>query len=129
MSLSSQNQDTSPDYTDLFRATKELSSELSKLSAMSKDVAAARTVKEFNSDRKKNALSKAVVEAFKNKAKSAAEAEHIAMASEKYELTMKDLTNSYAKAEFVLTDFTVCMAKIESLRSIIAVHRQIAGIQ
>jgi len=120
---------TAPDWSDLFRATKELASELEKLAGMSASVAAARTVKEFNSDRKKNALSKAVVEAFKNKAKSTSEAEHMALASEKYELTMKDLTTSYAKAEHVLTDFTVCMAKIESLRSIIAVHRQIAGIQ
>jgi len=121
-------QDT-PDYTDLFRATKELSSELSKLAAMSKDVAAARTIKEFDSDRRKNALSKAVLEAFKAGADSVGKAEHMARASDKYELTMKDLIANYARSENVLAEFAVSMAKIESLRSIIAVHRQIAGIQ
>lgn len=118
-----------PDYSDLFRATKELASELFKLSAMSKDVAAARTVKEFSSDRKKNALSKAVLQAFKEGSKSSAEAEHKAYASISYETSMKRITEDFEKAESTLADFTVCMAKIESLRSIIAVHRQIAGIQ
>jgi len=117
------------DYADLFRATRELSFELSKLSAASKDVAAARTVKEFDSDRRKNALSKSVLEAFKSGADSTGKAEHMARASEKYEFTMKELASSYTKAEQVLTEFSVSMAKIESLRSIIAVHRQIAGIQ
>lgn len=119
----------SPDYTDLFRATKELASELSKVAAMSKDVAAARTVKEFDTDRRKNALSKSVLDAFKSGSDSTGKAEHVARASLKYEETMKKLAEDYSKAEQTLTDFTVSMAKIESLRSIIAVHRQIAGIQ
>lgn len=118
-----------PDYSDLFRATKELASELSKLSAMAKAVAAARTVKEFSGDRKKNALSKAVLQAFKEGSKSSAEAEHKAYASASYETAMKRLTDDFENAEVVISEFNVCMAKIESLRSIIAVHRQIAGIQ
>lgn len=118
-----------PDFSDLFRATKELASELSKLSAMSKDVAAARTVKEFSSDRKKNALSKAVLQAFKEGSKSSAEAEHKAFASAQFETAMSALTKQYTEAEQAIAEWTVCSMKIESLRSIIAVHRQIAGIQ
>lgn len=118
-----------PDWSDLFRTTKELSSELVKLSAMAKAVAAAKTVKEFSGDRKKNALSKAVLAAFKEGSKSSAEAEHKAYASASYEAAMKRLTADYEKSELVLSELNVCMAKIESLRSIIAVHRQIAGIQ
>lgn len=121
--------DTTPDYSDLFRATKELALELDKLSAMGKPVAAARTIKEFDSDRRKNALSKAVLKAFKGGADSTGKAEHIARASEEYESTMKKLSGDYQNAEEKLSEWSVCMAKIESLRSIIAVHRQIAGIQ
>lgn len=118
-----------PDYSDLFRATKDLSTELSKLSAMSKDVAAARTIREFCSDRKKNALSKAVLAAFKEGSKSSAEAEHKAYASSGYEAQMKLITQQYEEAEVVVSEWLVCTMKIESLRSIIAVHRQMAGIQ
>ena len=118
-----------PDYTDLFRATKELSSELSKLSAMSKDVAAAQTAMEFSSDRRKNALARSVMDALKSGSDSTAKAEHAARASATYEVTMKQLAKDYAQAELVLTEFKTSILKVESLRSIIAVHRQIAGIQ
>lgn len=127
-SLDKSNQDA-PDYSDLFRATKDLSSELAKLAAMSTDLAAASATVEFDADRRKNALSKAVLQAFKEGAKGVADAEHRARASTAYEETMKRLLVDYGRAEFVRAEAKLCIIKIESLRSIIAVHRQIAGIQ
>lgn len=124
-----QTQDTAPDISDLYRLNKEVDRLNEKLSNMKDEVADARTVIEYNSERRKNALSRAVLVAFKNKASSAAEAEHQARASEKYELELKELANAHALAEQVRVDFETTKIRVEVLRTKLSNERSLLNLR
>lgn len=109
-----------PDFEDLSKTTRELEKLSIQLSQMVSKVADARTVIEFNSDRKKAALSKAVLLAFKGGANSTSRAEHEAMGSAKFEQDLDDLSSQYAAAERVRTEYEVTKIKVESLRSLVS---------
>lgn len=113
------------DYNDLQRATTELSRLTVKLAGMSGLVADARTVKEFQGERQKASLSRAVLRAFKNGCDSTSKAEHQARGDETYAAEMKTLREHYANAENALTEFQIIQIQIDSLRTLVAAQRAI----
>lgn len=112
-----------PDFEDLSKATRELEKLSIQLSQMVSKVADAKTVLEFNSDRKKAALSKAVLLAFKAGANSTSRAEHEAMGSAKFEQDLNDLSSQYAAAERVKTEYEVVRIKVDALRTLVSAAR------
>lgn len=114
----------SVDFTDLQRATTELSRLTVRLAGMSGLVAGAKTVKEFDSERRKAALSRAVMRAFKAGCGSSSRAEHSARAEEQYQADMVVLRAQYAEAEKTLTDFQVIQIQIDSLRTLVSAAKR-----
>lgn len=112
------------DFNDLQRATTELSRLTVRLAGMSAVVADAKTVKEFDSERRKAALSRAVMRAFKDGCESSTKAEHQARADERYQADMKTLREHYAEAEKNLTDFQVIQIQIDALRTLVSAAKR-----
>lgn len=108
------------DFEELSKATRELEKLSIQLAAMVPAVADARTVLEYDSERRKSALSRAVLAAFKAGAKSTSHAEHAARASGPFEADMKELASDYTKAERVKTEFEVLRIKVDSLRTLVS---------
>lgn len=108
------------DFEELSKATRELEKLSLQLSAMVPKVADARTILEYDSDRRKSALSRAVLAAFRGGASSTSQAEHEARANPKYEQDMKDLASAYMAAERVRTEYEVTRIKIDTLRTLVS---------
>jgi hypothetical protein len=108
------------DFEELSKATRELEKLSIQLAAMVPSVADARTVLEYDSERRKAALSRAVLTAFKAGATSTSHAEHEARASAKYEDDMRGLATDYTKAERTKTEFEVIRIKVDSLRTLVS---------
>ncbi len=106
-----------PDWTDLSNNMRESERLSAKLTGMVEPMADALTVLAFNGDRVKNALSRAVMAAFKSGADSSAQAEHMARASAQFEEDMKVLVKHYAVAERVKKDYETTVKRLETLRS------------
>jgi len=98
--------------------------ELEKISA---DVADARTVKEFSSDRLKRAFS-VVVSEFLEAGDSGVAAEHKARASTNYGVHLHDLQEQYKSALRVIEAHDALKVKFESARSILSCERAKIGL-
>lgn len=114
-----------PDWTDLTCASRELERCVRELCGMTDAVANARQIKEYDSDRRKRALSVAMA-SIADPA-SNADAEHRARASVGYSDAMKRLAHEYTAAERVLLAYEAAKIKSEALRTIISLHKHIAG--
>ena len=124
-----QTQDTGPDVGDLYRLNKEVDRLNEKLSQMKDEVADARTVIEYDSERRKNALSRCVLAAFKAGADSTSRAEHEARASSEYELAIKELANAHTLAEQTLREFEVIKIRVEVLRTKLSNERSLLNLR
>ena len=96
-----------------------------KLQGMKDELADARMVLEYDGERKKAAISRAVLAAFKAGADSTARAEHEARSSAKYEEDMRALANAYAKAERVRIEYETTRIRLEVLRSMLSTQRSL----
>lgn len=108
-------------------AQKQMNGCAMELVKMANDVADAKTVKEFSSDRLKRAFS-VEVERFLSDGDSAAAAEHKARASVPYGTNLHDLAEQYKTAMRVIEQHDAVKVKFESARSILAVERQKMGL-
>lgn len=117
----------SVDYHDIAQVHQELMRVADTLNGMVRDVAAARTCKEFNSDQRKRKLAQAVVP-FLNDGMAAGAAEHQARADKVYASAMLDLKADYEWAEEVLAREAALKARHDSLRSIASGLRAAAGL-
>lgn len=97
------------------------------LERMAFDVADARTVKEFSSDRLKRAFSVTVAE-FLEAGDSGVAAEHKARASAAYGTQMHDLSEQYKTALRVIETHDALKAAFESARSILSCERAKIGL-
>jgi hypothetical protein len=113
----------SADFLDLARASRELERLSAQLSVMVEEVADARLVREYDSERRKACLSRCVMAAFKAGSDSSARAEHEARASERYAEDMKTLGQNLAHAESILTNYEVLKIKIDSVRTLISASK------
>ena len=106
-----------PDWSDLANNMREAERLSIKLTSMVESMADARMVIEFDTERRKSALSRAVIAAFKSGADSTSRAEHEARSSVQFEEDMRTLAKHYAAAERVRLDYETTRIRLEVLRS------------
>ena len=111
------------DFGDMGRSQQELEKLTSRLHALIGPTADARTIHEFQGERQKAALAKAVLAAFKDGAKSVSAAEYAAMASAGYELAIAALERDFAGAERVRLEYETTKIKIDALRTLISAQK------
>lgn len=121
MTLTQFNGPEAADWTDLFRATKELHSELTILNGMVDEVAKARVIKETDSDRRKQALARGIVRAG---VESVAKGEVAARTDQKYLDDLKTLDGDLLIAERTMAKWIITQAKIDSLRTLISAQKE-----
>jgi hypothetical protein len=86
-------------------------------------VGAARQIKEFSSDQRKNALAGEQVR-FITRGESVAAAEHLARSSPTYLERFKDLEKAYADACATIAEWEAVFARFEACRSMLAMSRE-----
>ena len=115
------------DSDTITRAQKQMNSCALDLAKMSADVADAKTVKEFSSDRLKRAFSVEVA-GFLDAGDSGVAAEHKARASKEYGTHLHDLAEQYKTALRIIEQHDALKTKFESARSILSVEKTKIGI-
>lgn len=119
---SQQPQRHAADYGDVAALQKRLMQAADKLSAMAGNVAMARHITTFDSDRRKRALAMAAAPLLAAGQSSAA-AETSARSSPEYQAAMTELGKQYTSAEKVLVEFETTKLQWETARSLLAVMR------
>lgn len=115
------------DSDTVTKAQKAMNECALAIAKMTSDLADARTVKEFSSDRLKRAFS-VEVERFLTGGESAAASEHRARASAQYGSAMHDLSEQFKSAMRIIEQYEGLKIRFESARSILAVERQKMGL-
>jgi GH35 family endo-1,4-beta-xylanase len=111
------------DFTDTQRIEQKLRKANNTLLHMTADVAAARTIKEFVSERRKNLLAR-FANARIHEGASATAAETEARSNERYVEEFNQLTAEYESAEKVLADWDATRATFEAARSILSLSKE-----
>lgn len=109
-----------PDICDLAKSARLLWNAQVRLGLSLEDYAKARLILEQDSERRKQALSRAVV---RSGIDSISKAEHCARKDEKYLEDMKVLDQDYVAAERVRLEWFVTQSKIDSLRTLISAQK------
>ena len=118
-----------PDILDLAQATRELDRLSVQLCGMVEEYGEAKLIIEYDSERRKSALSRAVMKAFKDGADSTTKAEHMARCSVSFEEDMKTLGRHLAHAEKVRFKFDSSKIRVEALRSRISATKSAIQVQ
>lgn len=111
------------DSDTIGKAQKQMNAAALEIAKMANDVADAKTVKEYNSDRLKRALSGSVA-VFLDEGHTGVAAEHRARASKEYGTHLHDLEEQFKTAMRVIEKYEATKIKFESARSILSVERQ-----
>lgn len=114
------------DFSDVASAQRHLAEASEELSSMVDDIASARTVKEFSSDRLKRALAIPMRE-FIVAGDSAAAAETKAKASKSYGEEIESLSEQYEQAQRVIAKWEATQARFDAARSTLSSLKTIAG--
>lgn len=118
----------SADYSTIEAVSKRLIEASDALADMVGRVAVARQTREFDSDRRKNALSSAVRDVLAAKPElSMSAAEHLARSSKTYEASMKRLAADMVSAEHIVAEWEATKCRFEAARSLLSVQKTIAG--
>jgi hypothetical protein len=115
------------DNDRVLAAQKQMNNCASELCKLANDVADARTVKEFNSDRLKRAFSVEVT-GFLESGDSGVAAEHKARASKEYGTHLHDLAEQYKTAMRIIEQHDALKVKFESARSILSTEKAKMGL-
>lgn len=115
------------DHHTILKAQAQMQRCVKKLEALANDVADARTIKEFNSDRLKRALSVTVAE-FLATGESGVAAEHKARASAVYGAQLHDLMEQYKTAMRVIEQHSALQAMFDSSRSLLSTEKAKLGL-
>lgn len=108
-------------FLDLAKAARELERVAGQLLDMTDEVADARTIKEYNGERLKEALAKAQV---KSGEKSAASSEIVARVDPQYLAKVDELESNLRTAHRSLSRYEGLKIKHESLRTRISAQKQ-----
>lgn len=119
----------SPDILDLYQSTREMDRLSLQLCGLVDEYGDAKMVIAFDSERRKSALSRAVMKAFKNGADSTSQAEHMARCSAEFEDDMRTLAKNLAHAEKVRENQEVIKIRIDTLRSRISATKSAIQVQ
>lgn len=112
------------DWSDIASLQREMMEAADSLAAMGERVARARQVKDFDSERRRSALSCQVSKLLGDH--SAAAAEHMARSSEGYHKAMAELSTQLFLAEKELVAWESTKIKWESLRSVLSMAKHVA---
>lgn len=115
------------DNDTIVKAQVQMQKCVKRLEAIANDVADARTIKEFNSDRLKRALSVTVAE-FLEAGESGVAAENKARASAVYGAQLHDLMEQYKSALRVIEQHSALQAMFESSRSLLSTEKAKLGL-
>lgn len=110
------------DYSDTLELQRKLTESADTIQAMSSDVAIARQVREYDSDRRKRLLAQATAP-FLNAGDSSAAAETKARASQSYADSMKELGKQLIEAEKVLASLDALKIQFEVARSLLSLQK------
>ena len=124
---SGQHEPIATDFDTLAAAQAQMNGAALEICKMSSDVADARTVREFSSDRLKRAFSVTTAE-FLEAGDSAAAAEHKARASKVYGAALHDLGEDYKTAMRIIERLEALKCSFESARSILSCERAKIGL-
>lgn len=114
----------SADFTDFAVLSRELMACVERAQMMVEAVAAARQIKEFDSDRRRRALSVCVAPLL-DAGQSGTAAEHQARASKPYGDAMAKLRTDYIQAETTIAAYAANAARMDALRSLISFQKQL----
>src|SRR4030095_11371972 len=114
---------TSPDSSNIEIIQRRVKESTKRLHELSPHVGAARQVKEFSSDQRKNALAGEQVR-YIQRGESLGAAESLARTSPVYLEKLKALEESYKQAETVIAEWQATMATFEAARSLLAMSRE-----
>src|SRR5438105_4379835 len=98
------------DFSQTRAVQERLVSVTKKLHEMAPAVGSARTIRQYDSDRRKRLLSLEVIRSYKNGSESATEAEHHARASDNYKIGLDALAGQLEEAEKVLSEWDALQA-------------------
>ena len=111
------------DHSESVEIEKRLMQAAKKLQQLAPLLGMAKTVKEYNSDQKKNALSRLVVR-FLKAGESVSSAEHQARALPEFEAKMEELQSALENAEKTIADYAGTEAAWNTCRSLLAMSRE-----
>lgn len=114
------------DYSDVQRLGEELLAIAGMLSSLTPELSKARTVRDYDGDRRKRALSRSV-SPYLIAGESAAAAEHKARGSEMYAKDMKRLRAEFESAEEVIARHDALRVRWESVRSLLSIQKSLAN--
>lgn len=114
----------SADYSDTLQIQKRLSAATKRLKELAAPLGFAKTIRAYDSDRRKQLLATQVVEAFKNGAESSAQAEFQARASFTYKDGLTRLQGELESAEKTIAEWEAENAAWDTCRSLLAVQRE-----
>lgn len=106
---------------------KKMTDCVAAMRVMSPAVGAARQIKEFSGDQRKNALASEQVR-FIQRGESVAAAENLARSSPVYLERFKQLEKDYANACATIAEWEAVFARFEACRSMLAMARQTLGL-
>lgn len=112
------------DHSTIQQIEARMRSCTKRLQDMVPQVGAARQIKEFSSDRRKMALSMAMMPFLKD-GDSATAAEANARASAPYGIAMDAMEEQYRTAETTLAQWTAEQASFEAARSLLSMQKQV----
>lgn len=106
---------------------KKMTDCVAAMRVMSPAVGAARQVKEFSNDQRKNALAAEQIR-FIQRGESVAAAENLARSSPIYLERFRALEKTYADACSTIAEWEALFARFEACRSMLAMARQSLGL-
>lgn len=116
------------DHSDIEHLSTELLLASDALAQMTGQVAKARQIREYDSDRRKRALALAVQDVLGHTPEAAnAAAEHKARASQSYQAAMGQLGAELREAEKMVAQWEASKARFEALRSLLSVQKNIVA--
>lgn len=110
------------DSDTIAKAQRQMNNAALELVKMANDVADAKTIKEFSSDRLKRAFSVEVSRCL-DAGTGVGAAEHQARASKEYGTSLHDLSEQYKAAMRVIEQHDATKVKFESARSILSTEK------
>lgn len=111
------------DFSQTRQVQQQLHEADKKLQAMAGAVGEARTVIQYDSERRKRLMSLEVIKAFKAGAESATQAEHEARASDQYKIGLDALQEQRELAEKTIAEYDAVQTHWETQRSLLALQR------
>lgn len=115
------------DSDTIAKAQRQMNQCALDIAKLANDVADAKTIKEYSSDRLKRALSGSVA-VFLDEGLTGVAAEHKARASKEYGTHLHDLEEQFKSAMRVIEKYEGLKIRFESARSILSVERQKLGL-